>query len=52
MISGYIAIFYKRLPKSKKHYNSSFFSEFAIHPYFTFGIFLILSIAYAIVALR
>lgn len=52
MISGYIAILYKRLPKSKKHYNSSFFSEFAIHPYFTFGIFLIFSIACAIVALR
>lgn len=52
MISGYIALLYKRLPQNKKRYNGSFFSEFSIHPYVTFGIFFILCIACATVALR
>lgn len=38
-ISGYIAAQFRRLPKSKRDAPGSFFSEFSVHPYFTFGIF-------------
>ena len=44
VISGYLALQYRKLPKSRKNHYSSFFSEFSVHPYLTFGIFLVLSI--------